>query len=301
MDNSAPHSGCGNCGAALSGPYCSACGQHAHDSARSIATLFHDAWHLLTHVDGRLWGSLYLLLLRPGRLTQEYFAERRVRYLPPVRLYLVLSVLFFALFFLLSSQNANQSSAAPGPQSNVAAAIGDHAATKRGGFSLDTADCGKIQTSLKWLENPLRRACLRNVDTGGHAWTDAFISSIPKMLFVFVPMIALAMLILYWRPRHYYVEHLVFFLHIHAAVFLILLLEALIGWIAGMLGWRTFGEWMILFTTLYTVWYVYRAMRVYYAQGRWLTLGKFLIVGVAYTIGLGATLMVTFFLSVFAV
>jgi hypothetical protein len=301
LDNSAPRSDCGNCGATLTGPYCAACGQHARDSARSISALFHDAWHLFTHVDGRLWQSLYLLLLRPGRLTQEYFAERRVRYLPPVRLYLVLSVLFFAFFFLLSSQSANQSSAVPGVQNNVAAAAGDHVGTKRGGFRLDTTDCEKIQTSVKWLENPLRRACLRNVATGGHAWTDAFISSIPKMLFVFVPMIALAMLILYWRPRHYYVEHLVFFLHIHAAVFLILLLEALIGWIAGMLGWRTFREWMILFTTLYTVWYVYRAMRVYYAQERWLTLGKFLVVGFAYTVGLSATLIATFFLSVFAV
>jgi hypothetical protein len=271
LDNSAPRSDCGNCGATLTGPYCSACGQHAHESARSVAVLFHDAWHLVTHVDGRLWQSLSLLLLRPGRLTQEYFAERRVRYLPPVRLYLVLSVLFFA-FVVVAPHSANP---------------------KREGFTLDTADCEKLHTSLQWLESPLRRACMRQVNTGGEALTSAFFRSIPKMMFVFVPMIALVMLVLYWRPRRYYVEHLVFFLHIHAAVFLILLLEALVGWMTASLGWPTLGEWMILFTTLYTVWYLYRAMRVYYAQGRWLTLGKFIVVGFAYTVGLGATLVVT--------
>ena len=281
MDNSAPRSDCGNCGAALSGPYCSACGQHAHDSARSIATLFHDAWHLLTHVDGRLWGSLYLLLLRPGRLTQEYFAERRVRYLPPVRLYLVLSVLFFA-FVVVAPPSVNPTSGSPSQSVQ---------GNKREGFTLDTADCAKLHTSLQWLENPLRRACMRQVNTRGEALTSAFFRSIPKMMFVFVPMMALVMLALYWRPRRYYVEHLVFFLHIHAAVFLILLLEALVGWMAESLGWRTFGEWMILFITLYTVWYVYRAIRVYYAQSRWLTLGKFIVVGFAYTVGLGATLV----------
>ena len=70
MDKSAPRSDCGNCGAALSGPYCSACGQHAHESARSIGVLFHDAWHLATHLDGRLWQTLYILLFKPGK--QEF-------------------------------------------------------------------------------------------------------------------------------------------------------------------------------------------------------------------------------------
>jgi Protein of unknown function (DUF3667) len=311
LDKSAPRSDCGNCGAALMGPYCSNCGQHAHESARSISALFHDAWHLLSHVDGRLWQSLYLLLLRPGRLTQEYFAERRVRYLPPVRLYLVMSVLIFAFVFVLSPDSDDRSSglpsdgktsAAQSAQGSETGAAGDQAEKigktdllrkKRGGFTLDTSDCAKSYSSLKWLDKPLRRACMRQVSTGGQAVTSAFLRNIPKMMFVFVPMIALVMLILYWRPPRYYVEHLVFFLHIHAAVFLILLLEALVGWMVASLGWRTFGEWVILFTTLYSVWYVYRAMRVYYAQGRWLTLGKFIFVGFAYTVGLGATLVVT--------
>src|SRR5476649_493318 len=88
---------CANCGAALSGPFCSVCGQHAHESARAVGVLFHDAWHVVTHIDGRFWRTMSTLLLHPGRLTQDYFAERRARYLPPVRVYLVLSVLFFAL------------------------------------------------------------------------------------------------------------------------------------------------------------------------------------------------------------
>src|ERR1700685_2980782 len=99
---------CSNCGAALTGPYCAACGQHAHRSARSVAVLLHDAWHVMTHIDGRFWQTMYMLLLQPGRLTQEYFAERRARYLPPVRLYLVISLVFFALgpFGLGSARNS---------------------------------------------------------------------------------------------------------------------------------------------------------------------------------------------------
>jgi hypothetical protein len=46
------HTECGNCGATLMGPYCFDCGQHKHESARSVSALFEDAWHAATHVDG---------------------------------------------------------------------------------------------------------------------------------------------------------------------------------------------------------------------------------------------------------
>jgi hypothetical protein len=116
------------------------------------------------------------------------------------------------------------------------------------------------------------------------------------MMFLFVPMMALVMLILYWRPRRYYVEHLVFFLHIHAAVFLLLLIQALLGWIANWAAWNI-GEWVAAIIGLYSVWYVYRAMRVYYGQGRLLTFIKLCAVGFSYLIGIALTLAATALLS----
>ena len=49
----------------------------------------------ISHTDSRLWRTLAALLLRPGYLTREFLAGRRARYLPPVRLYLVISLVFF--------------------------------------------------------------------------------------------------------------------------------------------------------------------------------------------------------------
>jgi hypothetical protein len=350
------HAQCGNCGSTLTGPYCSNCGQHAHESARSIAALFHDAWHIATHVDDRFWQTMYTLLLRPGKLTKEYFAEHRARYLPPVRVYLVLSVLFFA-FGSISPNNMNGSlkslraaperltlpeptpkleskpTVTPSPPtrhaSNTAAAIeaktkaplradadddddseifgsdaaGNDAvgkdAVEKSAWSavFNHLDCKEVHSDIKWLEKPMQKSCSRNVATHGEAVKEAFIHNIPKMMFVFVPMMALAMLLLYWWPRHYYVEHLVFFLHNHAAVFLILLVETFLSWIAALLGWKTFGRWVIGFITLYTIWYVYSAMRAYYGQGRWLTLTKLSVVGLTYLIGFSITLLVTLIVS----
>src|SRR6476659_4152010 len=64
---------CGNCGAPLAG----------------------EALESITHADSRLWRTLWYLLSKPGILTREFFAGRRVSYLPPFRLYLVITLVCF--------------------------------------------------------------------------------------------------------------------------------------------------------------------------------------------------------------
>jgi uncharacterized protein DUF3667 len=312
------HTGCGNCGATLAGPYCSSCGQHAHDSARSIAALFHDAWHIATHVDSRFWQTMYILLCRPGKLTKEYFAEHRARYLPPVRVYLVLSVLFFAFGLAapskvrvatlpdgttaktalrqLASEDVPGSTTQPKSSNQDSDTIVLVPGAKTKGF-FGLSSCEKIEIPVGWLQQALQRSCQRNIENHGDAIKHAFIANIPKMMFVFVPLMALVMLLLYWRPRRYYVEHLVFFLHNHAAVFLLLLIQASLSWIAAWLAWRTFNGWVIAFISLYTVWYVYKAMRSHYGQGRFLSLTKLCVVGFTYMIGFSVTLLATLLLS----
>jgi hypothetical protein len=86
---------CENCGAAVSGRYCATCGQRLEPPLHSLWHFSRTATEDLTHADSRLWRTLGALLFRPGYLTREFLAGRRARYLPPVRLYLVVSVVFF--------------------------------------------------------------------------------------------------------------------------------------------------------------------------------------------------------------
>lgn len=255
-----------------------------------MAALFHDAWHIATHVDDRFWQTLYTLLLRPGVLTKEYFAERRARYLPPVRLYLVLSVLFFA-FGAVSPHKMGADF--------KGVRLDPELGASEQGFTtfLGGLDCSKVHSGVKWLEKLIQDSCMRNIHTHGEGILAVFVANIPKMMFVFVPLMAFAMLILYWRPRRYYVEHLVFFLHNHAAVFLILLLETLLAWVGSLYAFKHFGSWVVAFTTVYTLWYLYRAMRVYYGQGRWLTITKLMVVGMTYLVAIFVTLLMTLFVS----
>lgn len=272
---------CANCGAALTGMYCSNCGELAHRGIPTVSGLLHDVWHSMTHVDGRVWQTMYMLLRWPGRLTQEYFSSRRGRHLPPVRMYLALSVVFFALGIITSQPGTEPGVASPNRNLNV-----------------DVSDCGGIRSSFPWLQDQLLRACTRNAAEGGTPVRTAFVANIPRMMFVFLPLMAVVSTLLYLRQHRFYVEHVVFFLHTHAALFLILLLEWPLSWaITALRLPAVLISLLDLAVALYAAWYIYRAMRVYYGQSRRITLTKLAIIGCAYAVFLVATLMATLVIS----
>jgi hypothetical protein len=87
---------CLNCGAALTGPYCSACGQHAHVH-RTLAAFFHDFAHGVLHFEGKIWRTLPMLAWKPGELTRRYIDGQRARFVSPIALFLFCVFLMFAV------------------------------------------------------------------------------------------------------------------------------------------------------------------------------------------------------------
>jgi hypothetical protein len=90
---------CLNCGARMRGQYCGTCGQRSRSRLISLWELVSDAFGDLLELDSRLWQTLIPLLVRPGRLTADYLQGKRARFMPPFRMYLVLSLLFFVVAF----------------------------------------------------------------------------------------------------------------------------------------------------------------------------------------------------------
>lgn len=94
----APPKPCGNCGAPMQGPFCYACGQPEKGMIRHLASVMSDVADTIFNVDSRIFRSILPLYLRPGFLTNEYFAGRRTRYVTPFRLFFFLCVIsFFAI------------------------------------------------------------------------------------------------------------------------------------------------------------------------------------------------------------
>jgi Protein of unknown function (DUF3667)/Domain of unknown function (DUF4286) len=144
---------------------------------------------------------------------------------------------------------------------------------------------------LEQYEPRLRSAC-RRIMADQQSFGRALFENIPKMMFIFLPLIAAVMSLLYLRSGRYYVEHLLFVVHFHAFFFLagivVLLLERLAGSGSGTVGSALAAVEGALGAalTLYVPWYLLQAMRRVYAQGWWKTLPKFALLGIAYFVSL---------------
>jgi Protein of unknown function (DUF3667) len=267
---------CDNCGASLTGRYCANCGQRREPPVHTLWHFMQVALEDVTHADSRLWRTLGALLFRPGYLTHEFLAGRRARYLPPVRLYLVLSVVFF-LFASLSKPQVLQLSTGERGIPKAARVLpldeanGIPGSSLKPGESLadrNARECAMINFAGP-LDPAMQRACLKIRGDQAHSLVAAIRHNLPRTMFLFLPLLAGLMMLLYWRPRHYYVEHLLLLLHNHACVFLVLPL----AWGLGALLPFASG-WVDLAVFLYLVWYMYRSMRAVYGQGRALTIAK---------------------------
>ena len=134
----------------------------------------------------------------------------------------------------------------------------------------------------------LRQACNKIV-TDSKGFGRALYENIPKMMFIFLPIIACVMYVLYLGSGRYYVEHLLFFVHYHAFFFLagivVVLLERL-GALLKDYGIGGFldglGKLLVAVLVFYVPWYLYKAMRRVYGQGGIVTFIKYSILGIGY-------------------
>jgi len=301
------------------------CGQHAHGSARSLTELCRDCVHVLTHADGRFWKTIRALLLSPGKLTQEYFLDHRERYLPPVRLYIVLSIVFFGLAQIGESSFKTAVELSPADAAAASAAQAQALEQARAGCAEDDGDDSQLGRAIRakcvaelenngaaakqqladlsncnfkfgpdWLWRRVHASCQRAVHDRGAALNATLKRNVPRMMFVLLPLVAAFMLPLYRHPRRLYVEHLVYFLHTQAAMFLafiiFLLLKAVTSRVPSLDFLNGFASLALL---IYALWYWYASMRRAYGQGRGRTLGKLIVVGTAYLVCLLLTSMAT--------
>lgn len=86
---------CKNCGEPLIGPYCAVCGQERDTHRRSVRDLVGALFEEIASFDSRILRTMRALLLRPGELSLAFHEGRTRRYVPALRLYLFVSLLFF--------------------------------------------------------------------------------------------------------------------------------------------------------------------------------------------------------------
>jgi len=309
---------CLNCGTVVTGRHCAQCGQASDVHVLSMKEVFGDVMHSVFHLDSRVWQTLRLLVLRPGELTREFIAGRHQQYLPPFRLYLVVSLFFFALSALLPDSNVINFDDVNDPDLKVLApesgkkqapaelkdltgdlrkeleAEGVKREDIEKALSRDTS-CKIDITDSKALDSfelALGRACQKMKLDGGRHFAERFAATAPKLMFVFLPLMAGVALLFYWRPRRLYAEHLVLFLHNHAFTFLLIAVGQGLNAVSNLeIPGTGLLNLLIFLLYLYLPYYVYRSMRVVYAEGRFKTLLKFFTLSTIYVLLLGFTML----------
>jgi len=338
---------CLNCGTTLSGQYCGNCGQRATSRLISVWELLRDAFGDLLELDSRLWRTLMPLIARPGQLTRDYLEGRRARYMPPFRMYLVLSIVFFLVAFfdpreelgilfepavqstVQEPQDATEIEAiredvlrdladegiiVARPDDGAASAEDATEDPDNSGMIVSISSDGESDENCNvedldlaewptWLSSRLTQervlaACDAVIADDGRAFGRKLLDNVPAALFVLLPLMALVLKVLYPLSKRYYVEHLLFVVHYHAFVFLILSLQVLFARLGSLVRMpETVADITTLAVSLYVPVYLYKALRRVYGQGRPFTILKFLVLMFAYFTGL---LMLLILLALFA-
>jgi hypothetical protein len=213
MDTRTHDTLCTNCGSPIIGRYCSECGQKRHSSEHlSLVRFLNDLVHEFTSLDGRIFRTIGQLLLRPGNLTLAYINGEHRRYLKPVSLFLLFNLFFFLVGYRMGLLN----------------------------WSITYANG---QDGVRMLE---QRAAERGADPVVFiSQMDAIFKEYQRsMFFGVIPVFAVGLHIVLFHRRRYFVEHLIYSIHYHAAYLLLLPvilfgMLALLGVVDSVTGWRT--------------------------------------------------------------
>jgi hypothetical protein len=303
---------CPNCQTPLHGKFCAKCGQSQQGMDRFFLSLVAEAFDNIFSFDSRTARTLFALLFKPGFLTREYFAGRRARYIQPLRLYFIASLLFF---LFLSVQNmlsetlileiVGDDAVTQGQQSDVeqdpttAEQVTDKAAVNiqfegqqaklkqaQAAIAEGTTDIHferltdeQNQQLSERLKNQLTKAATMGIEDPRSLISIA-IDIAPPVLLVLLPFFAMALKMAYIGSRRYYTEHLILAVHNHCFVYLILLIENALKPVEALFGSNFLPIAMLCWMPLY----MYLSLKRVYGQGYWLTGIKFLGLGVAYIV-----------------
>src|SRR5215831_10124346 len=360
-DQDKPLTHCENCGSELQGHWCAHCGQPAIEYRRSFRHVVADLLNEFLNWDSKFFTTIALLILKPWRLTNEFLAGKRVRYVNPLRLYLLASILFFfavnygardlrfepgklspkdradleaelkdqdlppaareklAAFLRDTSPSPAPSAttdAAPPPPIALSLSPSPSAAANRTspqptpGANEQKKDYGKIGERPfvvfdeaksttpfeRWIEARAKEK-MGEKGTKMGLFISTLFSNLPYMMLCCIPLFAFVLKVLYIRRRIFYIDHLIYALHIHTFAYTAVMLIVL-----GTIGLNrtipgTFAGWLIAALWVAFVVQIWLSIRYVYRQGWFLSTLKFFVGGFIYFFVLILAFAATFFIT----
>jgi hypothetical protein len=282
---------CRNCGNEAPGEYCPACGQETRTRLPTFLQFMRDAAGRYVALDGKWWRTLGALLFRPGFLTREYLAGRRRRFVRPSRLFLVASLLVFAVLrfevdfnkmsivdFDEATKPAGESRGKPKPPAGTGPAAAGVVVDEENGVQL-----GGAEDAIPGLKERLSQFNRQTSSERVRQMTEGTLRYGPYAMFAILPAFAALLKMLYLgsgrrrpnRPR-LYGEHLVFAAHNNAFLAFIVAAAVVVPW-----------PWVRGVLLTWPMVYLFWAMRAVYG-GTWVgTILRAIFLFIAYSVLFG--------------
>ena len=302
---------CLNCGQPMQGDFCADCGQQEKEVRRPFIVFIQEFIWVVFELDGRAYRTLGNLLTRPGFLTREYFAGRRVKYTPPLRLFLIISIGFFLIISLVASVAGirEEMSAIAGAvtQEEPAALADDNIRVLDG--DLEPENYGEVIEVLELVDLPffdeetnrnLRSVLVTQFETNiqelmedPRDFLTGSLEYVTFFMLLMMPVLALIQQILWIFSRRYYKEHLVLTVHNHAFVILMIFLAMMVSMIdeSGIPVVSEIAGFLGAITVIWIFVYLFLSLKRYFESGWFVTLILYGVASVAYSLVLGMGLV----------
>ena len=189
---------CQNCGNEIESDYCSSCGQVYESRIKPFSSLIRDFFGDIFALDSRTAITIKKLIFHPGFLTKEYLIGKRVQYVPPTRLYVLLSLLLLFLISINNSQDSTQLMIYPG--------------------FIEWYDGGEWAGNIGTITSYVKKSVIP-VETD-------FMTTISRLAFILLPLIALIYKIMFFSK--YYIEHVMHAIHIMSFIFFMFIIYEII-------------------------------------------------------------------------
>ena len=288
---------CQNCGTMVHGRFCPNCGQLAASFHRPIVDLIGETISDTFTFDGRLARTLPVLLFRPGRLTRNYTAGKRARYVPPFRLFLIASLLFYLALFALvppgqyiNIDDETRAEITQGIREGaVAEGIDEIPETAREQLARNNINVDAPDAVRSDIENQIV-AVLENPDQFSAQLEDW----LPRLSILIVPLTMISLTILHiWRRKLYVYDHAIHALHLHSWIYVTGAVMMTVGpYLPSIFLWAYF---------IWFLFYVWRSLAVAGSAGIFMSGIRFFMLLISWTFVISMIMVATVIISGFSV
>ena len=307
---------CLNCNEPMQGAFCGICGQLEKEVRRPVIYFLQEFLRVVFELDGRVYRTLLFLLTQPGYLTKEYFAGRRMKYTPPLRLFLVVSIGFFLLVTVFNTfQNLRIAMQGSSDGSEVVTTVSSDGAEdflisegmtdeqfeENFGDTINFFASMEIpflseesNSNLQIALSSQLRANPQEVVADPREFFMGSLEYITFFMLLMMPILALIQQILWILSRRYFVEHLILTVHNHTFIILMIFVAIVLGAIDDLAVpvLSTIADGLGVVAVLWIFVYLYLSLRRYFGAGWFVTAILYLTTTAVYVSVLSSGLFV---------